>query len=74
LAVATGRTPAALEHPLTGLTKAAAPTRDPAEPTAGRRTHRPAAGKLELFAAIRHAAKQEQLSIRAIEARFRVHR
>lgn len=74
LAVVTGRTPAALEHALTGLTKAAPPARDPAEPSAGSRTHRPAAAKPELFAAIRHAANQQGLSIRGIEARYRVHR
>ena len=73
LAILTGRSREALEHALIGLTKSTRGRREPIKPPITRHVHRQA-DKPELFAAIRYAARREGLSIRALEARFHVHR
>jgi len=73
LAIMSGRSQTALEHALLGLTKAARGRREPIKPLTTRHVHRQA-DKPELFAAIRYAARREGMSIRAMEARFHVHR
>lgn len=73
LAIMTGRSQAALEHALVGLTKSARGRREPIKPSTTRHVHKQV-DKPELFAAIRYAARRDGLSIRAIEARFHVHR
>jgi lambda repressor-like predicted transcriptional regulator len=73
LAIVTGRSREALEHALIGLTKSTRGRREPIKPLTTRHVHRQA-DKPELFAAIRYAARREGLSIRALEARFHVHR
>lgn len=73
LAIVTGRSRAALEHALVGLTKSTRGRREPIKPLTTRHVHKQI-DKPELFVAIRYAARKEGLSIRAMEARFHVHR
>jgi hypothetical protein len=74
--LASGRAPAPgspSTPALVGLTKSARGRREPIKPSTTRHVHKQV-DKPELFAAIRYAARRDGLSIRAIEARFHVHR